>query len=429
MINSNEKDERTLNGFTATLIVVATMIGTGVFTTTGFMVKDLGSPTAILISWIIGGILALCGALSFAELAVLMPRNGGEYNILSKIYSPSIGFVAGWISLIAGFGASIASSSLAFGAYLYPIIAINPKISAFFVIIINALIQAYKTETGAKFQNVFTALKVILIATFIIGGLLFGEHIQLTSSLSTTQVILSPAFATSLIFVSFAYSGWESSAYIAGEIKNPGKLIPLSLVAGTLIVTLLYFGLNLTYLLTVPQAELSGVVEIGKVAAGYIFGERGALIMSLVIAFGLVSAIGSMTMTGPRVYQTMGEDYPKLSFLKKKNKGNSPVNAIILQTVIALIMVFSVDIDKLLQYIGFTLSLSASMSVLGVIIMRFREPNTERLYKTWGYPLTPILFIILSLWMITYSIIDSPYVFVSGMITILSGLGIYKLVK
>lgn len=424
-----QEEKRSLNLFTAISLVVATMIGTGVFTTTGFMVKDIGSPMAILFLWLLGGILALCGALSFAELAVLFPRNGGEYNLLSRIYNPAVGFVSGCISFIAGFGASIASSALAFGAYLKTIVDIEPKISALFIIIISALIHSYKTETGAKFQNIFTFLKVLLIIAFIVGALIFGNYLSLDSNISTSQVILSPTFATGLIFVSFAYSGWESSAYIAGEIKNPEKLIPLSLILGTLIVTLLYFGLNLVYLLTVPLDKLSGVVEIGKITAEFIFGQKGALVMSAIIAFGLISSVGSMTMAGPRIYEVMGEDYPKLSFLSKRNSGNAPVNAIVLQTIMAIIMVFSVDIDKLLQYIGFTLSISAGLCVLGVIIMRFKEPDKPRLYKTWGYPITPLLFLGLSLWMITYSIIESPYVFISGALTILSSLSLYKFVK
>lgn len=427
--NSQDKESRTLGGFTATLLVVATMIGTGVFTTTGFMVKDLGSPVAILTSWVLGGILALCGALSFAELAVLFPRNGGEYNLLSRIYSPVVGFIAGWISFIAGFSASIASSALAFGSYLQPIINIPVQISAFLLIIISAFIHSYKTESGAKYQDLLTVLKVILIFVFILGSLFFGKYVSLENNVSTTNVILSPSFATALIFVSFAYSGWESAAYIAGEIKNPAKLLPLSLISGTLIVTLLYFGLNLTYLLTVPSAELSGVVEIGKVTASYIFGPQGGLIMSGIIAFGLISSVGSMTMAGPRIYQVMGEDYPKLSFLSRKNKGNAPVNAILLQTLISLIMVFTTDIDKLLQYIGFTLSISAGLAVLGVIIMRFKEPDRPREYKTWGYPFTPLLFLILSIWMILYSVIDSPYTSLSGFMTILIGYLIYRFVK
>jgi APA family basic amino acid/polyamine antiporter len=423
------ENNRNLSLFTAISLVVATMIGTGVFTTTGFMVKDLGSPTAILLLWLIGGIISLCGALSFAELTVLFPRNGGEYNLLSKIYSPAVGFVSGCISFIAGFGASIASSALAFGAYLKPLIDIDPRVSALSVILINAFIHSYKTETGAKFQNIFTLVKVLLIVVFIIGALFFGNYINIDNNISTSEVILSPAFATGLIFVSFAYSGWESAAYVAGEIKNPEKLIPISLISGTLIVTLLYLGLNLTYLLTVPLSQLSGVVEVGKITAEYIFGINGGLIMSAIIAFGLISSVGSMTMAGPRIYQVMGEDYPKLSFLSKKTKGNAPINAIILQTIISIIMVLSVDIDKLLQYIGFTLSLSAGLSVLGVIVMRFKDPHTPRLYRTWGYPFTPILFLSLSLWMIIYSIIDSPYVFISGAITILSSLFLYKIVK
>jgi APA family basic amino acid/polyamine antiporter len=428
-MENNESTERTLSGLTATMLVVATMIGTGVFTSTGFMVQDLGSPAAILISWLIGGVLALCGALSFAELAVLMPRNGGEYNLLTRIYHPAVGFVAGWISFIVGFGASIASSALAFGTYLQALFPVNPQVAAILLIIAVSLIHAFKTEAGASFQDWFTLLKIFLIIVFIAGGLFAGNHIEISSSKPVTDVILSPVFAIGLIYVSFAYSGWESSAYIAGEIRNPAKLLPLSLIGGTLIVTLLYLGLNLTFLLNVPQSELSGVVEVGQVTAKYIFGENGALIMSGIIAFGLISSVGSMSMAGPRIYQTMGEDYRRLAFLSKKSKYGAPANAIFFQSVVAILMLLTASFDTLLKYIGFTLSLVAGLAVLGVIVLRFKLPDAPRLYKTWGYPFTPVLFILLSLWMIIFSIYEDPKVCLTGFGTIASGLIVYFIVK
>jgi APA family basic amino acid/polyamine antiporter len=425
----DEAKERTLGGLTATMLVVATMIGTGVFTSTGFMVKDLGSPPAILISWLLGGVLALCGALSFAELAVLMPRNGGEYNLLSRIYHPAVGFVAGWISFIAGFGASIASSALAFGTYLNVLFPVNPQFAALILIIAVSLIHSFKTEFGAKFQDLFTLLKVLLIVIFIVGGLFAGNYLNISSPVPVTGVILSPVFAIGLIYVSFAYSGWESAAYIAGEIKNPARLLPVSLIVGTVIVTLLYLGLNLIYLLTVPLNELSGVVEVGKVTARYIFGEKGALIMSGIIAFGLISSVGSMSMAGPRIYQTMGEDYPSLAFLSKKSKYGAPANAIFFQSAVSVLMLLTASFDTLLRYIGFTLALVAGLAVFGVIVLRFKMPDAPRLYKTWGYPFTPVLFILLSLWMIIFSIYDDPKVCLTGFATIASGLAIYFLVR
>ncbi len=433
MSNNNKmeeiKKERTLTGLTATMLVVATMIGTGVFTTTGFMVKDLNSTSAILISWLLGGVLALCGALSYAELAVMMPRNGGEYNLLTRIYHPAVGFLAGWVSFIVGFAASIASASLAFGSYLQHIYPVNPIFAAIALILFNTFLHSFKTEAGAKFQDLFTILKIILIAVFIFGGLVLGNYVAPASSGSTIQVMLSPQFAIGLVFVSFSYSGWESSSYIAGEIRNPAKLLPISLIGGTLIVTLLYLGLNLVYLFTVPMNELSGVVEVGQVAAKHIFGEQGSIIMSGIISFGLISSVSSMVMSGPRIYQAMGEDYPRLSFLGKLSKQGTPAISIYFQSAVAIIMLLSASFDTLLTYIGFTLSLSAGLAVLGVIIMRKRAPEIERPYKCWGYPLTPVLFLLLSAWMIIYSIVAQPIVCLTGLGTIVSGLIIYFFVK
>lgn len=424
-----EKSERTLSPITATFLVVSTMIGTGVFTTTGFMIKDLNSPLAIIFSWLLGGVLALCGALSYAELIAIMPRNGGEYNILSKIYNNGIGFVSAWVSLIVGFAASIASSSLAFGYYLNSIFPVNTKLVGILLIIILSIIHTLKTEVGTKFQDLFTFIKILLILFFIIGGILFGHYTPSSLTVSDFNIILSPTFAIGLVFVSYSYSGWEAAGYIAGEVKNPEKSIPLALISGTLIVTFLYIALNFIYLYMIPYQSLSGETEIANITAKNLFGNTGGILMSSVISFGLISAIGAMILSGSRMYQVVGEDYQKLAFFARKNKNNVPANSIYFQSIIAIIMILLANIDELIKYIGFTLSIFAGLAVFGVIVMRFKAPEIKRNYKTFGYPLTPIFFVLLSIWMIVYSIIDEPKVSITGFATIIIGAILYYIFR
>ncbi|MEK7432412.1 MAG: amino acid permease [Cyanobacteriota bacterium] len=423
---SEINEERKISIYTATFLVISTMIGTGVFTTTGYMVKSLDSPSAILFSWLLGGVLALCGALSYAELVTMMPKNGGEYNILSQVYNKAVGFCCAWISLIVGFAASIASSSIAFGIYLKDFLPFRPEIASISLIIILSFIQTLKIESSSKFQDLFTIGKIALILFFIFSGLFYGNYHSYNVTQNDLNYVLSPVFAVGLIYVSYAYSGWEAAGYIAGEIKNPNKSLPLSLIIGTSIVTALYVGLNFVYLYMIPYKMISGEAEVASITGKILFGELGSSLLSIIISFGLISAIGAMIISGSRMYQAIGEDFEKLSFFSKKNKNNIPSNAIYFQMIISIILVFSSAFDTLLKYIGFTISIFAALSVLGVIVMRIKQPNLNRTYKTFGYPFTPLIFILLSLWMIIYSIIEEPKIAFTGLGTILLGFVIYK---
>lgn len=422
-------DERKISVYTAIFLVISTMIGTGVFTTTGYMIKPIDSPIAIIFSWLLGGLLAFCGALSYAELVTMMPKNGGEYNILTHVYNKAIGFCCAWISLMVGFAAAIASSALAFGSYLKPLIGVNPIVSGIALIIGTSIIHTLKTESGSKFQDIFTLGKIILILSFIIGAIFWGQYHPYTITSKDFNYVLSPAFAVALIYVSFAYSGWEAAGYIAGEIKNPEKALPISLLTGTLIVTLLYIGLNFVYLYMLPYQSLSGETEIAYIAGKKIFGDWGGNFVSLIIAFGLISAVGAMSISGSRMYEAVGEDFKKLSFFAKRNKNNVPANALYFQMIISILMIFSSAFDTLLKYIGFTISIFAGLAVFGVIVMRIKAPDIPRTYKTFGYPITPIIFVLLSLWMIIYSIVEEPKIALTGIATILLGFVLYYFVK
>lgn len=427
-----ERPKRVMGGFTATMIVVASMVGTGVFTTTGILLETTPSAPAVLWAWLIGGVVAFFGALSYAELVAMYPQNGGEYQILSRVFHPAVGFVAGWVSLIVGFSAPIASAAMAFGKYASAGLPVIPEFgAALTVILLLSAIHAVRVTLGTSFQNVFTILKLLLVGSFIIGGFALGDFSRLTvdSPAQTWDIMLTPGFAIGLIYVTYAYTGWNGSAYIAGEIKNPSKSLPLALALGTAIVTLIYLGLNTVFLISAPVETLAGSIEIGAVSAASLFGVHTGRIFSTVIALLLVSSLSAMIMAGPRIYQSIGVDYPSFRFLTRRKGASGPFWAIILQALISIGMILTARFDELITYMGFTLSISAALTVCGVFVMRRRAPDAVRPYRCWGYPVTPILFIALSLWMIIFTFIQTPQVAFAGTATILVGLGLYYVVR
>jgi APA family basic amino acid/polyamine antiporter len=421
---------RRLGGTTATLLVVANMVGTGVFTTTGLLIRDLQSPSAVLVAWLVGGLLALCGALAYSELVAAIPRNGGEYALLSRVFHPAVGFVAGWISLVVGFSAPIAASALAFGQYFGALVpGAHPMVAAIVLVLLLSMVHGLHVTMGSGVQNVFTLAKVGLILVLVAGGLALGQPERVLSGQgpSVSDSVLSPTFAIGLIFISFAYSGWNGAAYLAGEVRRPARTLPRALVAGTALVMVLFLALNFVFLSSAPAEELSGVVEVGHVAAIRLFGPRAGMLLSGVIALALVSSVGAMIMAGPRVYEAMGANCPRLAFLRYRTQRGGPAAAVMLQAIVALVMVATATFEVLLTYIGFTLSLMAGLTVLGVLWLRLREPRLRRPYRAWGYPLTPLAFVALSGWMIMHALIERPIIALVGLGTLAAGGVLYVL--
>lgn len=435
MTSSSPTDERRrLGGFTATLLVVASMVGTGVFTTTGVVVADVPSSPAVLMAWLLGGVLALAGALAYAELGAALPRNGGEYHLLGRIYHPSIGFVAGWVSLFVGFSAPIAASALAFGSYLGAVVpGVDPVAAAVVLISVLSGLHAFDVRLGSGIQNVFTVGKLLLVAGFAVAGgvavagLDAPAEAPAVAGVALGDALLSPAFAVGLILVSFAYCGWNGAVYIAGEVRNPGRTLPAALLIGTALVAVLYVALNAVFLSAVPLGELSGAVEVGDLAARRLFGDGAGAVLSSLISLALVSSVSAMLMAGPRVLEEMGADHPALRPLSGRTGRGGPALAVFIQAIVAINMVVTASFGTLLAYIGFTLSISAGLTVAGVYVLRAREPDLPRPYRTWGYPVTPALFIALSLWMIVHTLAERPEAAIPGLGTLASGFLLYAL--
>ncbi|MDH5492613.1 MAG: amino acid permease, partial [Myxococcales bacterium] len=243
------------------------------------------------------------------------------------------------------------------------------------------------------------------------------------------DAVFSSELAIGLVYVSFAYSGWNAAIYVAGEVRSPSHSLPRALVLGTLIVTLLYLGLNLVLLGGAPAAALSGQVEVAQIAAVGLFGQGAATLLSALIALGLISTVGAFVMTGPRVYEAMGEDFPRLALLARRRPGGGPALAIGIQAVLAIVMALSASFDALLEYIGLTLTLITGLTAAGVFVLRVREPGLERSYRTLGYPLTPLIFLGLTLWMAVHTALGGPWIAALSLVTILSGLGLYWILR
>ncbi len=422
---------------TAVAVVIANIIGTGVFTSIGFQAAVIQSGFPLIMLWVVGGVLALFGALSYGELASAMPHSGGEYYYLSRIYHPAVGFLAGWVSLIVGFSAPIALAAIAFGSYLNGVFPELPIVhTAAAIVVLITLVHSFNLKTGSAFQVIFTTVKVLLILVFIIAGFLIAvpQDISIMPKTGDLGHITGNFFAISLIFVTYSYSGWNAATYIASEIEAPARNVPRALFIGTVVVMALYALINYIFLYTTPISEfvsvnadgsLTGKVEVGLISARNIFGSTGGNVMGLVIATLLISTISAMVFVGPRVIQAMAKDIRVMSFFSKNNKNDVPTRCILFQSAITLIFIYSSSFEVVLNYAGFTLNLFTLLTVTGLFVYRHRNKNSEHSYKTWGYPVVPLLFIALNLWILTYLLFNKTVESVSGLATVLAGLIFY----
>lgn len=415
-------------GLPATLsLVVASMIGTGVFTTTGYLVDDIPSASGLLLCWAVAGIAALCGALCYAELGTAMPHIGGEYRFLSELVHPAVGFTSAFVSLIVGFSAPLAALALAFGSYLQALVpAIPPGASAATLVVVMSALNAWRVSAGASAHTAFTVVKVLLVAGFALVGLAWGDAAGLTAGAPLGEVVAQPGFAVGLIWVSFSYTGWNAAAYVAGEVAKPERTLPRALLIGTLLVTTLYVGLNAAFLMAAPLEALRDKAEVGDVAATALLGPIGGKIMSGIIAAGLVSTVGALVVTGPRVYEAVGRDFPRLARLSHRRGDSGPVYAVGLQAALALAFMAKASLRELLGYIGFTLSLFAALTVGCVFLLRRRGIRAP--FRTWGYPATPLVFLALMAWMIVAAIQKEPGVLVAAGVTFAVALVLYRVV-
>jgi len=422
---------------TAAAVIIANMVGTGVFTSLGFQVADIQSVFALMMLWIIGGIASLCGAATYAELGAALLRSGGEYNFLGRIYHPVAGFISGWVSTVIGFAAPIAAVSLAFGKYTTAALpgtygpAIQKGLACGLVILVTYIHGKNRNASG-KFQFGFTAMKVGLILAFCLAAFVLLQDPQPISPMPQSgdwNVITSSAFGVALIYVSYAYTGWNAATYISGELENPQRDLPRVLIFGTGLVMLLYVLLNYVFLYAAPMHELEGQVEIGYIASNHIFGETGGRIAGGMLSLLLISTVSAMTLAGPRALQAIGEDFKALNFLGKINKNGIPRNAIYFQSSIALIYILTSSFKTIVVFAGAMLAFNSFLAILGVFVLRYREPDLPRPYKTWGYPIVPLIYLTITAFMLGFVIINEPHKAIFGLCVILFGIVFYAVSK
>jgi APA family basic amino acid/polyamine antiporter len=417
---------RQLGTLSATALVVSNMIGTGIFTTTGFLAGDLGDPAMVIGIWLVGAALALAGALCYAELGSNFPRSGGEYVYLSEAWGPAWGFIDGWVSFFAGFSAPIATTALAISAYLA---YFSPSLSSDNVSVVSlgimqlrlggatflacAIVAAFTAvnvigiSQVARLQNVLTATKLTVIGAFLLLGFTAGSGNWgnlAQDAVRTSTSSLATQFATSLIFVFFAYSGWNAAVYVAEEIRDPERTLPIALILGTLAVAGLYVLLNALYVYALPLEQLKGVVAVGAKAAGALFGERVGGVFSAAMALGLLATVNAMCMIGPRVYYAMARNGAFFTSAARLHpRFHSPWLAVLAQGICTCVLILSGTLQSLINYIGFTLYLFTALSVLALFKFRRAAGWKRSRWVNVGYPLIPLVYVAMNAWVMYFS--------------------------
>jgi APA family basic amino acid/polyamine antiporter len=425
----------------ATSIVVSNVIGVGIFTTPGFLARDLGDPWLILTTWLAGGVLALAGALCYAELGATLPRAGGEYAFLREAYGPLPSFLSGWASLLAGFSAPIAAGAIGFTeyfSYYFPALSTQragTSESALFlpgnyvaasVIIALSAVHYRKIQIGGRVHLGLTTFKVGIISVFVICGFLFGKG-NVANFAPVVPVAqwpdLASSIAVAMIIIMFSYSGWNAGAYIGGEIRDPQRNLPRSLFLGTLTVVVLYLAMNAVYIYAVPLGQMSEVIQIAELASLSLFGTRVGPFLNIIFMGTILGSISAMIIVGPRVYYAMAEDgvFPE-TIAKIHPRFGTPGNAIVLQAVCSVSFVFLAGFRELLTFSGVVLILFAALTVASLYFVRRKNAGRPRPYSSWGYPWTMVLFLVASAWILVGSFRNRPKALLWGLAVVASGI-------
>ncbi|MFH2126793.1 MAG: amino acid permease, partial [Pseudomonadota bacterium] len=392
-----------------------------------------------MLCWLAGGVIALAGALSYAVLGARYPQAGGDYVVLRQSFGPMWGFLSGWISLVVGFSAPIAAAAVAGAGYLlrafpqaagwsFPLGGLSlsgESLLALAILLGFTLLHATSLRVGVRVQNLLTGFKLLVLVGLIAAGLGAWDGQGFLSQALTAPGSAAARVATALVFVSFAYSGFNAAAYLGGEIKNPQRNLPLALLTGTALVTALYLLINLAYLAAVPPEQMAGVKEVGALTAQALLGPVGGRVFSLLVALCLLSSLGAMTLTGPRIYYAMAQDKVFFAALGRVRPASGvPANSVWLQAAIAALLVLTSSFEALLFYIGFTLSFFAALSVAGLLVLRRRlgPPDTFRVPL---YPWVPLLFIGSNAWIIVFSLTGDPWRALPGALTLAVGVALY----
>jgi APA family basic amino acid/polyamine antiporter len=435
--------DRRLGPLDASAIVISNVIGVGIFTTPGIVASMLPNAAAILAVWALGGALAFAGAMAYAELAALRPRAGGEYVYLREAFGPLAAFLTGWTSFVAGFSGAIAAGAVAVAVYLDKFIPgagdataiaawhLGPfgatlsmrAIVAIATIVALALVQARGVRPGRVLQNALTAVTVTGLVAFVVAGLIVAEVPE-----SVPVVNHRPpanGWLIAMIPVMFSYTGWNAAVYVAEEVRNPTRNVPLALALGTGSVVALYMALNALYLRVLPQSELIGAIGVGEIAAGRLFGSAAALVFAALAILIILSSLSAWTLAGPRIYFAMARDGVFLpSAARVHPRYRTPAVAILVQTVWSALLVLSGTFEQLLTYTGFSVILFSALAVMSLFFVRIRGKDTDT-FRAWGYPWAPAIFCLVSFAIVVNTIVNAPGPALSGLGVIVAGVPLY----
>ena len=440
---------RQLGVYSATALVVSNMIGSGIFTTTGYLAADLGTSSLVLGIWVFGAICSLAGAFCYSELGINFPSSGGEYVYLTEAYGPTWGFMTGWVSFFAGFSAPIALAALAVSAYLgyfFPALQFSAstplfgkgdwefrfggaQMLAILIVAVFTAINCVGVKTTARVQNVLTATKVSVILLFLAAGFAFGtgswDHFSVPATRTgTTPIFLQ--FFVSIFFTYLAYSGWNAATYVAEELKQPARTLPLSLAWGTALVAALFIGLNILFIYAVPLEKLKGEVAVGALAAKYLFGPAVAGAFSAAMALSLLATVNAMVTIGPRVYYAMAKNGAFFATAAKIHpRFHTPVVAILCQGLCTMVLTITPFINLVL-FIAFALNFFAVMSVASLFVFRKRAGWHKIRAVSFAWPLVPVFFILVGLAMTIVGLRLRPIVSSFALLLIVSGAILYR---
>lgn len=428
---------RRIGWFTASCVLVSNVVGSGIFTTTGFMARDLGHPGLILSVWLMGAVIALAGALSYSELGAAFPVAGGEYAYLRRAYGPFIGFLSGWTSFTIGFSAAIAAGAVSFAAYFLQLVPLDNEVGGQSTALALALLWSVTgfhlagVGAGGTLQRTLTVLKVGAILLLIAAGLMVGTGDWAHFTPPDTHPVLGIGpYVLSLIFALYAYSGWNAAAYLAGEITDPARTIPRTMIGGTLFVALLYLLLNGFYFYGLPVTELAKppLLPVADKVARALLGLEAGRFVTAILCLSIAGAVSAMVWAGPRVYYAMAQDglIPSL-IANSPGRQQTPINAILLQSLWASVLILSGSFERLVIYSGMVLMIFSALAVGAVPILRRREPDLPRPYRTPLYPFVPAFYLLASTVIVGTALYERPVEGSLGIATVLAGTPLYLL--
>jgi APA family basic amino acid/polyamine antiporter len=420
---------------TSTYVVIASMVGTGILISPGFMMVTLKNYPLIFGLWALGGLLALCGALCVAELAAALPQAGGEYVYLREAYGLMPAFLSGWTSFVLGFSAPLAVAGHVAAKYLLTPFGLGEtegqllaKMVAAAIIVLITLPNLVGHRQSAWTQNLTTLLKLGLFVMLVILAFLFGDGrlAHLSEGRPIGQIKLGD-IATQLFYVMFAYSGWNAASYMAGEVKDPGKTLPRSLLLGTALVTVLYLALNLVFAYAVPLSDVGfeNAMQVPTLAVENLFGPRASSVFSILLGLAFLSTISAFVITGPRIYYAMARDKLFPSVAGRVSKAGIPVYAMIAQSICAIIILFVADFENLYRYAAVGVSIFSLLFIAAVYVLRWSRPTMERPFRVIGYPVVPGLFMAVILFMTVFAFKQWPKPSIFSLASILVGIPIY----